>query len=666
MNNSNRTSASQENKDESNQGNTKTLWVGDLDKIKDEVVDENYILYCMFYEFAEDIIKVKLCKEKNSQKNSYAFIEFTNLEIAKYCFDQLNGKWIPGKIHKFKLNWAKYNLSDNTTSSDKNVDVELDDKGTYSLYVGSLPKNTTKEEIEILFSTLYSSICFVKMIKNTQKNQNKIYCFIHFFNYDECIRALTEMDGYLFKGHKIKVSKSNGIKINNTETSNHYAARKNYDSQTSNLKGVNMNSYAPTSYNASGYNASAYNANDYNSRSYNASGYTASAYNAGGYNAGGYTASGYNASGYTPSSYNVNNSNIVNNTIVKNNMTDEEENNNNDPNKNLYFYYNNVNNEITNPYDLSFYDPINSNVNSFPAYGTNANSPNSNLSYNTNNYTNHMSQLNYYTSPIAQINNYNAEVNPPSSYTGDINLMNNNYADNRGHVHTYTGEHGNVSTYNPDMNQVSTYNMCSTNKNECVNANLKKNDITKQGKDRENDSSGHDTKRVSSDKDGTDNVGTSGPSDPPHTSHASAGKKAIKENNADITEKSLMNYNNPNQLELSYFNISCANREYSNFNHGSEQGGAKNERGNHVADVKNCGGGLCGSSGKAYHCHVDTGNENRVNSSNRNHSNANSATNNTTMYNNDGTDDNRMQNIEAIDNNLSVGNYGSIEGNCGN
>ncbi|CRG93871.1 RNA-binding protein, putative [Plasmodium gallinaceum] len=234
MNNSNKISLIGEKKDINNSYNTKTLWVGDLDKIKDEIVDENYILYCMFYEFTDDIIKIKLCKEKNSQKNSYAFIEFSNFEIARYCFDNLNGKWIPGKIHKFKLNWAKYNMTDNINQSEKNLDVELDDKGTYSIYVGSLPPCTTKEEIENLFRNFYNSICFVKMIKNCNKNQNKIYCFVHFFDYEECIRALTEMDGYILKGYKIKVSKSNGIKINNSENNN-YCANQNYNLDNNNL-----------------------------------------------------------------------------------------------------------------------------------------------------------------------------------------------------------------------------------------------------------------------------------------------------------------------------------------------------------------------------------------------------------------------------------------------
>lgn len=249
----------------------KTLWIGELDKIKDEVIDENYILYCMFYEYIHDIIKIKLCKEKNSSRSSYAFIEFTNYEIAKQCYNALNGKWIPGKIHKFKLNWAKYNvtnssgnnsnnsnnnndnnnnnsnntnttltttnnnthINNNNSGSNNNIsdvsgccnadepitNIEIDEKGTYSLYVGNLNPRTTKEDIENLFTSLYHSVCFVKLIKNTNKNPNKMYCFIHFFNHGECVRALKEMNGYILKGNKIKVSKSNGIKPVNNITS---------------------------------------------------------------------------------------------------------------------------------------------------------------------------------------------------------------------------------------------------------------------------------------------------------------------------------------------------------------------------------------------------------------------------------------------------------------
>lgn len=222
-------------KDNSNySGSTKkTLWVGELDKIKNEMIDENYIMYSMFYEFTQDIIKIKLCKEKHPPNSSYAFIEFTNSDIARHCFNNLNGKWIPGSAQRFKLNWAKFNLTenniiqkqfkDNNNMNPNMIPLELDHRGTYYLYVGNLHSNTTKEDIESLFCNMYKSVCHIRMMKNGNKNIhgnfkhqgiNKIYCFVHFMNYDECARAINEMNGFFFKGLKLKVSKPNGIKTN--------------------------------------------------------------------------------------------------------------------------------------------------------------------------------------------------------------------------------------------------------------------------------------------------------------------------------------------------------------------------------------------------------------------------------------------------------------------
>ncbi|SCN61306.1 RNA-binding protein, putative [Plasmodium chabaudi chabaudi] len=499
MNNTNKVNGEYEIKEGNNANSTKTLWVGDLDKIKDEKVDENYILYCMFYEFSEDIIKIKLCKEKNSQKNSYAFIEFTSYDIAKYCFEQLNGKWIPGKINKFKLNWAKYNLADNVNSNDKNLDIELDDKGTYSIYVGSLPKSTTKEEIENLFSSFYSSICFVKIIKNTQKNQNKVYCFIHFFNYDECVRALTEMDGYIFKGYKIKVSKSNGIKIANSDMNNYYNNNKNFENNTNNIKLLNANNYNPNNFNQNNYFINPYNQANYSPNNYNAINYNAMNYNSINYNSINNTSNNYHQNRYptgnnTQNGYNSNNPNMLINPRGEqenecngnanpingnNNNNNTNMNENVPPNKNMFLYYNNGNSELNNPYDINYYDQMNSNVNSYGTYGNtaNSNSNNNSIPYNTNNYSGSLNQLNYYSNQMTQMNNYNeGALNNNKAYNDDgvvmnnhnstnNNTNNNNDDNNNNNMHNYAEDHTYLNNYMCDNNNLDNFNMDLKNEN---------------------------------------------------------------------------------------------------------------------------------------------------------------------------------------------------------
>ncbi|KAI4837207.1 polyadenylate-binding protein 3 [Plasmodium brasilianum] len=650
MKNTNRTTSAYENKGMNGSYNTKTLWVGDLDKIKDEVVDENYIVYCMFYEFSEDIIKIKLCKEKNSQKNSYAFIEFSNFEIAKYCFDNLNGKWIPGKIHKFKLNWAKYNITDNINSNEKNIDVELDDKGTYSIYVGSLPKSTTKEEIESLFSNFYNSICFVKMIKNTQKNHNKIYCFIHFFNYEECIRALAEMDGYVFKGYKIKVSKSHGIKgNNNSEVNNYDYISKNYEVQFNNLKSMNMNNYnkdnynrdnyITNNYNADNYNADNYNADNYNADNYNADNYNADNYNADNYNADNYNANNYNKEGYIPSIYHVNNNKMMNN------LTDKEENNNCDPNKNCYFYYSNVNNKLNNPYDINYYDHINSNITSYPGYTTNTNSTHS---YNANNYSNPINHLNYYTSQMIQINNYTGtDVNPVNTYTGDISLMNN-----------YTGDTAHMNNYTNEMNYVNNYNICSSNNVKQLPINYKMNSGNYVS-DIINDNSGNNGKNILlDDKKKTDNI---------NISDVSTEEKINSTKQDEINEKDVNTSND--SCELHFYNLQSSNNEYNNYSSLQRKNSDIQEI-NYSDNIRICAKNYNKNdpNNNYYYYDADTNkNDNKDKNNIRNHSNTNNSTNNDSIDNNDTIDnDQSVHNNDTIDNDHSISNSGSVDGHSNN
>ncbi|KJP85827.1 hypothetical protein AK88_04534 [Plasmodium fragile] len=646
MNNTDNSELVKENKDVSSSNTTKTLWVGELDKVKDEVVDENYLLHCMFYEFAEDIIKVKLCKEKNSQKYSYAFIEFTNYDIAKYCFDNLNGKWIPGRIHRFKLNWAKYNVSDNVNTTEKNLDVELDDKGTYSIYVGGIPKGTTKEEIETLFCRFYSSICFVKMIKNTQKNQNKMYCFIHFFNHDECVRALTEMNGCEFKGCRIKVSTSNGIKMSRggVEGNNYYYKNNNYQMHMDSLKGMNMGSY----------NVDPYGGN------YVQGGYTQGNYQQGSYNQAGYPPGNYNQVNYNAHSCNGNVGNVGNNngwtssnphncgtdsSKGANNQGDEEENKNvatagvatpagvstgGDSNKNYYMYYDNVNSELNNPYKVNYYDHLSSNVTSYPAYSTTANHGTTSLSYNSNSYG---SEMNYYPGQMTQ-------MAPMNNYGSDVNHTNNLPGSN-GQVSNYTSQFNCITNYNltpgkeDEQNLINNYRMGNVNYASVVNNEHADDGVQNMTHEK---------------KEGNGNL---------KNEHMSTEDNIINH----MTKKNGMMEGNINSMNHSYglnmYNRPCPSNEYNN--NGFNTMGLDKINTN---DQINCNGnmGTCHPNDmngmNNYYYDGDAQNikgrsnkeNNNNNNNNRNHSNTNNSTNNGSVDNN-----------ETIDNEQSVHNNDIVD-----
>ncbi|EDL46575.1 RNA binding function, putative [Plasmodium vivax] len=660
MNNTSKSEQVKENKEGSGSNTTKTLWVGDLDKIKDEVVDENYILYCMFYEFAEDIIKVKLCKEKNSQKYSYAFIEFTNFDIAKYCFDNLNGKWIPGRIHKFKLNWAKYNVSDNVNTSEKSLDVELDDKGTYSIYVGGLPKGTTKEEIETLFSRFYSSICFVKMIKNTQKNQNKIYCFIHFFNHDECIRALTEMDGHDFKGCKIKVSKSNGVKIGKGggEGNNYYYKNNNYQMHMNSLKGMNMGNYNVGAYGGN-YAQGGYTQGNYPQGSYNQAGYPQANYNQANYNAhsGGGSGANNNSNGAT-SNNNPPNS-ASNSSKVANNQADEEENKNvtaagvaaptgvptgGDPNKNYYMYYHNVNSELNNPYKVNYYDHLSSNVTSYPAYSTTANHGTTSLSYNSNSYG---SEMNYYTGQMTQMTQL-AQMAQMSNYGNDVN-----------HTSNFPGSNGQVSNYTSEFNCITNYNLTPGKEDEQNLMNYRMANVNYASAVNEHADEG--VKNMAHEKkEGNGNLKNEG---------ISAEVNIMNH----MTKKNQLMEGNPNSMNhaygLNFYNRPCPN-EYSNsaFNPMGLNKSNTHDEINYNGSMGNCHPNEMSEMSGANNYYYDGDAQNikgrsnhgrgshKEKNNNRNHSNTNNSTNNGSVDNNETIDNEQsVHNNDIVDNDRSDG-----------
>ncbi|GAW81737.1 RNA binding function [Plasmodium gonderi] len=649
MSNTNKTELTQENKGMNNSNTTKTLWVGDLDKIKDEVVDENYILYCMFYEFAEDIIKVKLCKERTSQKTSYAFIEFTSFDIAKYCFDNLNGKWIPGRMHKFKLNWAKYNVSENvnTNTSEKSLDVELDDKGTYSIYVGGLPKGTTKEEIETLFSRFYTSICFVKMIKNMQKNQNRIYCFIHFFNHDECIRALAEMDGYDFKGCKIKVSTSNGAKINKGtgDPNNYYYKNGNYQMHLNNLKVMNMG--MNINMDMSNYNMGTYVGNYAQGGSYpqgncSQANYDQANYNASINNNNDNSNNNNNDSTNENDNSNDNNSGKSNNDNINNSSNnkitskhaDKEEGKNSagvvgDSIKNYHLYYNSVNNELNNPYKVNYYDHLNSNITAFPMYNSTANRGTTNMPYNSNNYGN---EMNYYTGQMAQMvqmHNYGNDGNPINSFSRSNEQVNN-----------YNAEINCLNNFNltpgkEDDQNLMNYRMSNINY-PCDINNYYINDSRKNMT--------HDKKEANNNVKNVD------------LSTESKVINHMKQKNEMIEE----NINNINHsYGLNFYNVPCLNNEYNNNgftminNNNCHTNGEVNYNGNmsnfHTNDM---------SSGNNYYYGGDEHNKNsnsKEKNNNRNHSNTNNSTNSGSMDNNETIDnEHSIHNNDTMDNNGSV------------
>src|SRR5689334_6061162 len=103
---------------QSQQNQTRTLWIGDIESWMDEK-----FLMKTFSELSK-IIKflplatvknVKIMRDKNTGlTQGYGFVEFDSPEIAKTIMTNLNGKSIAGTNKLFKLNWATHGAGKTT------------------------------------------------------------------------------------------------------------------------------------------------------------------------------------------------------------------------------------------------------------------------------------------------------------------------------------------------------------------------------------------------------------------------------------------------------------------------------------------------------------------------------------------------------------------------
>lgn len=89
----------------------RTLWIGDLDRAEGPV-DDIYVRNHMFYEFSSCITTVRICRDRISRHPSFGFVEFVSQNEAQYVLEHMNGRFVPGRMHKYRLNWANFNLTE--------------------------------------------------------------------------------------------------------------------------------------------------------------------------------------------------------------------------------------------------------------------------------------------------------------------------------------------------------------------------------------------------------------------------------------------------------------------------------------------------------------------------------------------------------------------------
>lgn len=215
----------------------RTLWIGDLDRAEGPV-DDAYVKTHMFYEFSACITTVRICRDRVSRQPSFGFVEFVSQTEAQYVLEHMNGRFVPGRMHKYRLNWANFNLTDtpeprvvysrpaqlNRNKYEDTVDVGQEHgrrpglgsargsacpTDSTSIWVGSLDPSTCREEVEELFEQHYSSVCLVKLIMDPNTGVCKGFGFVHFRDPEEAERALEEMNGAVCRGRRIRVNRSN-------------------------------------------------------------------------------------------------------------------------------------------------------------------------------------------------------------------------------------------------------------------------------------------------------------------------------------------------------------------------------------------------------------------------------------------------------------------------
>ncbi|CEI89135.1 hypothetical protein RMCBS344292_03504 [Rhizopus microsporus] len=115
-----------------------TLWMGDLESW----MDEEYIQQ-LWFNYLSIHVPVKLIRDKKTTLSAgYAFIDFSSYDIAQMILDRFNGVLLPNSNKSFKLSWASGGL----------VDRRQDNQKEYSLFIGDLDYNATKDDVLVTIS----------------------------------------------------------------------------------------------------------------------------------------------------------------------------------------------------------------------------------------------------------------------------------------------------------------------------------------------------------------------------------------------------------------------------------------------------------------------------------------------------------------------------------
>ncbi|KFK36144.1 hypothetical protein AALP_AA4G083000 [Arabis alpina] len=163
-----------------NNGENKTIWVGDLH----HWMDENYLNSSFA---SAEITSVKVIRNKHTGlSEGYGFVEFGSHDIADKVLEEFNGTTMLNTEQPFRLNWASFSTGEK----------RLENNGPdLSIFVGDLAPDVSDTLLHTTFFEKYPSVKGAKVVIDANTGRSKGYGFVRFGDDEERTKAMTEMHG---------------------------------------------------------------------------------------------------------------------------------------------------------------------------------------------------------------------------------------------------------------------------------------------------------------------------------------------------------------------------------------------------------------------------------------------------------------------------------------
>lgn len=176
-------------------GNTVSIWAGDLDSYMDENFLRNAVAACGW---SSDITRIKVVRDRFTGAHAgYGFLDAASPDAASRVLSMGSGMPIPGSTRCWRLNMGR------SGSGAPGADAET------NVYVGDLDPSVTEFQLMSAFRPRYASTRHAKVVSN-EIGVSRGFGFLRFSDSADAERAVAEMQGYEFNGKPIRLSPANG------------------------------------------------------------------------------------------------------------------------------------------------------------------------------------------------------------------------------------------------------------------------------------------------------------------------------------------------------------------------------------------------------------------------------------------------------------------------